>query len=494
MYHRRFGMLLLACLLLCAAAWAEGIAVQPCPGGNLRLAEQPADGPVRVSITTPIPNWFCGQFTGLPTDRDTRIDLRFKPGAAAGILKKWTGLCPVMTCADPTRYDSYLWYRKDARGQWVSSDPFATARLAGSGAVPAQQAVPVSAAAACLSADGTEWCPWQEITGTQPMPEDAAFRLSARFPASTTTLAMRIPYPPAYAKAFVDKLRAAKRPGVTLYSLGQSDGKQELTAIAIGDPTPTDRDEDNPVVLLYGDEDGDEPDGAWVVQGAMQWLLSDDPQALAARKQTTFLCLPLLDQDGMQRGTYAHLTNTFLLKRIGDAVLPETLAYARFIIDWTQAGHRLDLACTLHNVECTEGPNVLCPVIDLRHAAAMTDGNAFLLARLTGVQTATQSWMTGFLDDRLVGFCQRNWGSLYMAYEINSRYPARHLSLPRLHDLGRELAGGLSDYLHSPLFAPLAPQIAAARREHVANRQAYLYTHGATDNPDSAYQTLTLGF
>ena len=119
---------------------------------------------------------------------------------------------------------------------------------------------------------------------------------------------------------------------------------------------------------------------------------------------------------------------------------------------WIAQGHRLDLVRAFHNVECEEIPNIQCPIIDWRRAAAMRELNGFVLSRLTGLVTSDTIWMTGFLDERFSGWCYRHVGNLVTIYETNSRFPSHRLELAQLQQAGALFTGAFTEYLASPRF------------------------------------------
>jgi len=99
----------------------------PQDGFNLIVDEQLAPDYVVVKQTRPAHNWFAGTFSNLPTDREVTIGLSMQGnggGINIGNVAKWKGLRPVLTYADPTKYESYEWFIKDDNGVWISGDPF----------------------------------------------------------------------------------------------------------------------------------------------------------------------------------------------------------------------------------------------------------------------------------------------------------------------------------------------------------------------------------
>jgi len=245
-------------------------------GMNLTITEQ-EPGRVAVKLATTAGNWFAGTFSNLPTDRETTIELAFAGSGSKenqASVVKWVDLHPVMTYADPAKYATYEWFVKDAQGHWISGDPLKTgeARYAGTGKVPVQQVIPAAVAEQFLSRDGKYWAAWREIETVDAVMDKNIFCIKQQFALPKATVAMRIPYPPALQKAFAERVEEAHIPGVTVRHLGKSTNQHELYLIEIGDPDAQEEQSTvlkRPTIFLYGDEDGNEPDGSWAVDGAL---------------------------------------------------------------------------------------------------------------------------------------------------------------------------------------------------------------------------------
>ncbi len=172
------------------------IAITPSDGFSLEVVDQTTPHYVIVKLTSPAHNWLAGTFTHLPTDKDVTIGLSIAGNdtkSNAADVKKWQGLVPVMTYADPKQYETYKW---DAQGRWVSGDPFKQdeAKYAGTGKVPAQAVIPKDMAEQFLSADGKYWSAWREVDTAEALPGINVFRITQRFGQATATVAMRVPY------------------------------------------------------------------------------------------------------------------------------------------------------------------------------------------------------------------------------------------------------------------------------------------------------------
>ena len=124
----------------------------------------------------------------------------------------------------------------------------------------------------------------------------------------------------------------------------------------------------------------------------------------------------------------------------------------KFLSHYVKAGKTIDIVINLHNVEANECPNLYCPFLDINQAASTETFNRVLYAALNARAFSTGAigtyWGTGTLPSRLSGWCWNTFGSADLAYEVNDRFPARRLPLPRLQQMGGILAGQVRAFLN----------------------------------------------
>jgi len=481
-----FTLLLLVSNAIFCVTIVDGIAEHKtftidAAGCNL-IVKDVDDDKLELGMYNFTPNWFAGVFTGLLTDKPLTLTLNMNDTDAD--VQKWDGLRPLYTYSSFWDYNTYIYYTKNIDGYWVSSDMFLKGddKLFGNGKTPVQNIVPEELAEEFLSEDGKYWSAWSEIIDTKVNAGSNIFTMTQKFNFSDASIAMRIPYTYRYQEIFMSKLYNANIDGVSIYNIGKSLKKRDLYVIEIRDSNATNEElQTRPVALIYGAEDGDESDGSWVVNGAIRFLLSGDPRAKEMLKKVTFLFIPLLDPDGMAHSTYADLTYEFtnrnLTQIIDDKVIeydprPEVLAYMKFIIQWVSTfGRRLDLVINLHNVECNEAVNVMCPLIDVDDAENITAIKDTILSSLPGVTVSHNVWMTAFVEDRLMSWCYKQFGSIQIPFEVNSRYPDNRLSLLELDNLGESFVEGIAKYFESEAYEKAFPQIEQRKKHQEEQRK-----------------------
>ena len=454
-------------------------------GCNLAIVEETDTNTYSLKSTSGAHNWFAGVFEGLDTSNPTTFSLCMDGTGtpeSPGDVSKWDGLWPVYTYGKYWDYNTYIYYTKNADGYWVSSDIFAKKKLAGNGKTPEQTVIPSELSEEFLSEDGNYWSAWQEIQDTKINVGSNIFTLTKQFNSPNTSLAMRIPYTYDYEYEYMKKLKQANVSGVTVHEIGKSIRNHNLYVVEVSDSTASEEElKDRRVVLMYANEDGDEPDGCWVVNGAMNHLIqgiqNNDKEVKKILSEVTFLFIPLLDPVGWSNSTYGELTYDFSTSYLmtDKELRPEVIYYLKFINNWCgNKEYRLDVVMNFHNIECDEGVNVLSPILDLHNADAIDSINKFCLTKLTDYVTNKEYWITNFTYGRLMTWTNEIWGSLSISYEINSRYPNNRLNFNKINLLGDNFTKILKGYFLDEEYERVLPMIDKVYTYHTNDRNNFL--------------------
>lgn len=115
---------------------------------------------------------------------------------------------------------------------------------------------------------------------------------------------------------------------------------------------------DKAVIWLMFRQHAWETGSSWAADGAVRFLLSDHSRAARIRDLVIYKIFPLADPDGVAHGSVRFNLNGYDLNRNWDTPdpgkMPEIWAQREAILDWVDAGHRLDLFLSLHNDENDE--------------------------------------------------------------------------------------------------------------------------------------------
>lgn len=536
-------VLLVLCALLGMVARAQQIDIARVEGFNLQIIGRPSATVVEVKPSPPVHNWFAAKFINLPVGQAVQIRVNMTGCDTTGNVAntaKWQGLRPVYTYADPTKYETYEWYRKDAQGRWTSGDLFkeGTARLAGTAKTPAQTAISAALAPAFLSADQTFWYPWQEIEGAKADTATRTFTITVKPAAATMTIAMHVPYLLSFERELIKRLQAAHFPGVFVDELALSAGNRPLYFIRVDDPLhpaplqitssgkpplykrhwgnkdllmtnarpevrlpalPADAGERR-VMLLDAREHPSEQNGSWVVLGALKALLADAPETAALRKDTTWLLLPIYDPDGVANAEYDTRTDAAMLDQSGgpESSLPEALAYFSYLRAFPNAGYCFATAATFYSLECTDGLVVCCPYANMGDGDRVIAFNRFWYARCqaAGIPAGPEApWSQGWLPFRLATGCSTRYKALGINVEVNDRYPNYRLTLEGLEQLGASYVQSLTEWLPTPEGAQAMKSLRTAQQAR-QEEQAVWQWGMSTSPPDhpSLYELLVPGY
>lgn len=487
------------------SANADPLAVGVIPSDGFNLAVEEIISPERVvvKLVNPVHNFFAGKFTNLPTDRDFTLGLSVVGNDTKGNkadVTKWRNLKPLFSYSDPTLYESYEWFAKDDQGRWVSGDIFkagSAAKYAGIGNVPAQKVIPAELAPQFLSADGKFWCPWQEIETTEAVPSLGIFRMTQKFSLPTASVSFRIPYTYTYLQAFLTRLQVAKLPCVFVDEIGTTPEGRKLQVIRLEDPTNTGTAEEHQTVLIIAQEHSTEPASSWCLQGALNTLLAETPEAQAMRRARTWLFIPIQDPDGSANAVFDRITNVFYRSK-NRPIPSEVLAYAQYFSDYVNTGKSIDVTVSLHNVEANECPNTFSPFLDMAFPEQVLKFNSafFFRLRQLGYKTAPpeQYWNWGCMTFRLYGWIAERFGAFDLCFEVNDRYPSARLSLAQLQGIGAVLAEQLACWTASSEGEQQHQLVCDLLARHRQARHAYLARTWAWESPRTSHELLTLGY
>jgi hypothetical protein len=308
--------------------------------------------------------------------------------------------------------------------------------LAPFAAAPASDQVTQASNGSMLS--DTRGQSWQYVSNVWN--DDYTLSFVQHFDSDSVFVAMRVPRTPSYNEQYLRELASA--PQAKVVEVGRSAKDRALLLTEIGGT-----DAGRPCILIYAGEHADEQDAGWVAQGAIEYLLSDEPEAADLRNRFTFIVIPMLDPDASAVGIHQSIISSFLPGR----ATPESIAYANWFQSWVNTGHRLDLVLDLHNIQSGEGPQVFCPLME----GAGPRGTASLaLHRLivkrfqdAGYGIQLQPQMRGWMPDRLGGWLSHYFGPLTIAYEVNSQAPECHLNLYQLKALGGIFSKSAAQFL-----------------------------------------------
>ena len=195
---------------------------------------------------------------------------------------------------------------------------------------------------------------WTHFRDSDVEWDEKEIRLTLRFQPERRT--MWIAHTAPYTQLHFDRLLSFKSRYLTSETIGKSVKGRNLTLLTVTDPsTPESA---KRVVWLMARQHAWESGTSWAADGAVRFLLSDDPEAARIRQATIFKVMPVFDPDGVAEGTVRFNANGFDNNRNWDVVdpvsMPEITATRKAIFGWLDGGRRIDIFLAVHNTESAD--------------------------------------------------------------------------------------------------------------------------------------------
>jgi hypothetical protein len=194
-----------------------------------------------------------------------------------------------------------------------------------------------------LSEDGGQ--SWQQVEHAEDEHHMAKVRFWHHFTADAAELCFTIPYTLTDLDSF---LADCQHPDCVASVIGASRMGRPIHHLSIAPPPVRNQTGREGIWLLYR-EDACEVVTSFAAEGAIRFLLSDDPLAVAMRRRWEFHILPMVAVDGVVSGGtfsggYGYMTN-----RWNDEPAPACLGCIRTAMtDWVEQGNRIIAAGKHH--------------------------------------------------------------------------------------------------------------------------------------------------
>jgi hypothetical protein len=186
--------------------------------------------------------------------------------------------------------------------------------------------------------------------------------LNLRPAADSVLLAHIAPYTPSDLNRLLADVSRSRNAVIEV--IGKTALGHDLHLITISDPEIPDQDKRS--LWLQARQHAWEAGTSYIAEGALRFLISEDPAAKEIRRTTIFRCIPLVDVDGALTGKVRFNANGYDVNRHWDQVdlrhpeflrlMPEIWYTKKAIVNVAaaRAGHGIDLLVNLHNTETNE--------------------------------------------------------------------------------------------------------------------------------------------
>lgn len=195
---------------------------------------------------------------------------------------------------------------------------------------------------------------WQRIDSVQYDTARHSLTFTRRFTQSPVWVAYAHPYPYTRGRNFLNDL--PKRNDLQIDSIGASRESRPIRLVTITDPSV--KDTQKKVVLLTALQHSGETIGGFFMEGMIDYLLSDAPDAQQAKRQIIFKLIPMMNPDGIFHGTTRFNNNREDLNQEWDddfsdsahfPVEPEVNSVKMWIRKWLKEGKTIDMGLDVHS-------------------------------------------------------------------------------------------------------------------------------------------------
>ena len=206
-----------------------------------------------------------------------------------------------------------------------------------------------------FSYDQQNWIRIQEVAY-----DSAARRLtfSQNFDSEPVWIAYAHPYPYNRLKSFLSTIK--NHDLVTVESVAKTKENRDIELVTITD-TET-GDENKKTIFLIAMQHSGEDAGAYYMEGIINFLLSEDEEAVTARKRFIYKLIPMMNPDGVYHGTSRYnmemedLNNIWLSE---EKMQPEVAGVMKWAERWHEEGKQIDMFWDVHNHSQFHRYNVL---------------------------------------------------------------------------------------------------------------------------------------
>ena len=208
-----------------------------------------------------------------------------------------------------------------------------------------------------FSEDGETWKAVPEVKWDE-VAKEATIRLRPRHDA--VWIAHQPPYTHRRLVSLLEQIDRSEDARVEV--IGKTVRGRDLVLVTATDPAVPDA--DKATVWLQARQHAWESGTSFVMEGALRFITSDDPQARALRRRVVFKFTPMVDPDGCASGQVRFNANGFDVNRHWDEVdlrkksfltiMPEIWYVKKSIFSHLDAGRKIQLLVNMHNTETAE--------------------------------------------------------------------------------------------------------------------------------------------
>jgi hypothetical protein len=205
---------------------------------------------------------------------------------------------------------------------------------------------------------------WERISNVHYDENQYTLVFTQKFTNRIVLIAYAHPYPYSREVEFINSLRS--KSNITIIKLGSTKESRDINLLTITDSTVPDT--GKKVVLITALQHAGEYPSGFIVEGMVNFLLSNDPVAVEARKETIYKIVPMLNPDGIYHGMTRYNANNEDLNSEWDddtsdtihaPVEPEVDCVKLWLRDRLKEGNKIDMHIDLHSQSQQGSDNVM---------------------------------------------------------------------------------------------------------------------------------------
>ncbi len=279
---------------------------------------------------------------------------------------------------------------------------------------------------------------WERIGNVAYDSASHTFRFSHLFQEEPVWIAYAHPYPLHRLISLVSSIRDNEF--VTIETLAQTMENRGVELITITDPDIPD--EAKKTIFLMAMQHAGEDAGTYLLEGMIQFLLSDDEKAKTMREKFIYKLIPLMNPDGVFNGTTRYNMEMEDLNNIwlnDEKMQPEVAGVKRWVDSWYAGGKEIDLFLDVHNHSQFYTYNVFI-FNDHSLDTLVTFMNDYWPARIWHSEFEGSSCAYFYREGIPCGTIE-----LTQSYVVENDY----LTIEDYHGYGKGVALGIFDYFES---------------------------------------------
>jgi hypothetical protein len=189
---------------------------------------------------------------------------------------------------------------------------------------------------------------WQRIAEVDYDSASHTFVVTQSFDQNPVWIAYAHPFP--FSRLLQLMARISDREYATVQNLSSTAEGREIRMVSITDPDVPDEGKKN--ILIMAMQHAGEDAGGYLVEGLINFLLSEDPEAQQARENFIYHIIPMMNPDGIFNGITRYNSAMEDLNNIwldNSKAQPEVNGVKAWVNQWLATGKKIDLFIDVHN-------------------------------------------------------------------------------------------------------------------------------------------------